>query len=192
MFRFDKALVYHCSPTLSGLKPANLLSLSKEDYPNLPELVQEYSGLLSCKGISFSILCECSCRWLLLIFRREMLQTQLSSPAVQSLLAEEGYPISSSIDVDHLLSHLKSRLTSADNFPHEIGVFLGYPLEDVLGFRRFKGEGCKLCGYWKVYSDVDSAKQCFEKFDRCRAILFSHLMAGSPLTELVVSPAKAA
>ena len=32
MFAFEKALVGHCSPTLSGLKPANLLSLSKADY----------------------------------------------------------------------------------------------------------------------------------------------------------------
>lgn len=29
MFAFEKALICHCSPTLSGLKPANLLSLSK-------------------------------------------------------------------------------------------------------------------------------------------------------------------
>ena len=43
MFAFEKALVYHCSPTLSGLKPANLLSLSKRDYPHLPELAEEYS-----------------------------------------------------------------------------------------------------------------------------------------------------
>ena len=69
MFAFEKALVYHCSPTLSGLKPANLLSLSKRDYPHLPELAEEYSLLLSSKGIQLEIVCSCGQRWLLLVFR---------------------------------------------------------------------------------------------------------------------------
>ena len=70
MFAFEKALVYHCSPTLSGLKPANLLSLSKRDYPHLPELAEEYSLLLSSKGIQLEIVCSCGQRWLLLVFRK--------------------------------------------------------------------------------------------------------------------------
>ena len=78
MFAFEKALVYHCSPTLSGLKPANLLSLSKRDYPHLPELAEEYSLLLSSKGIQLEIVCSCGQRWLLLVFRPQMLAEQLA------------------------------------------------------------------------------------------------------------------
>ena len=84
-----------------------------------------------------------------------------------------------------LLSHLKKRLSQSEGFPHEIGLFLGYPLEDVIGFCRHKGEGCKLCGYWKVYGDVESARKSFALFDRCRELLFSHLLSGAPLQELV-------
>ena len=84
-----------------------------------------------------------------------------------------------------LLSHLKKRLSQSEAFPHEIGLFLGYPLEDVIGFCRHKGEGCKLCGYWKVYGDVESARKSFALFDRCRELLFSHLLSGAPLQELV-------
>lgn len=47
MSSFEKALVYHCSPTLCGLKPANLLSLSKDEYPHLPQLAAAYARLLS-------------------------------------------------------------------------------------------------------------------------------------------------
>ena len=190
MFLFEKALVYHASPTLSGLKPANLLSLSKEDFPNLPDLLSEYTAQLKRKGIAFFFFFDCNQRWLLLVFRPQMLQVQLSRPSVQALLTEEGYPNSSNVQI--MLSHLRQRLASQNNFPHEIGIFLGYPLADVLGFRKYKGECCKLCGYWKVYGDVEQAKQCFARFDRCRSVLFSHLLAGSTLNDLVAEFPQAA
>lgn len=68
MSSFEKALVYHCSPTLCGLKPANLLSLSKDEYPHLPQLAAAYARLLEDKGIRLTILCSCGCRWLLLVY----------------------------------------------------------------------------------------------------------------------------
>ena len=55
MSSFEKALVYHCSPTLCGLKPANLLSLSKDEYPHLPQLAAAYARLLEDKGIRLTM-----------------------------------------------------------------------------------------------------------------------------------------
>ena len=192
MFAFEKALVSHCSPTLSGIKPANLLSLSKADYPQLPTLIDQYSQLLSSKDIALTIVCACGQRWLLLVYRRQMLTEQLQNPQIRSLLKPEGYPVSEDATLEQLIAHLSKRLRSSEGFPHEIGVFLGYPLEDVIDFRRYKGEGCKLCGYWKVYHDVEAAKRCFAMFDRCRAVLVSRLMAGTPFSQLVCTAAQAA
>lgn len=42
------------------------------------------------------------------------------------------------------------------NFPHEIGIFLGYPLDDVIGFIEHKPY--YLVGDWKVYQNVNEAK----------------------------------
>ena len=56
MFAFEKALVYHCSPTLSGLKPANLLSLSKRDYPHLSELAEDTLSFFLPRGFSWNCL----------------------------------------------------------------------------------------------------------------------------------------
>ena len=84
--------------------------------------------------------------------------------------------------MEQLLRCLSRRLRQSEGFPHEIGVFLGYPLEDVIGFCRHKGEGCKLCGYWKVYGDVDHAKRCFAAFDCCRDAPYARLLSGSPET----------
>ena len=72
--------------------------------------------------------------------------------------------------LEEMLDALQLRLTCGA-FPHEIGLFLGYPPEDVEGFRLHRGRDYKLCGCWKVYSDVEGARQCFRRYDRCRAAL---------------------
>ena len=187
MFAFEKALVYHCSPTLSGLKPANLLSLSKRDYPHLPELAEEYSLLLSSKGIQLEIVCSCGQRWLLLVFRPQMLAEQLADRRAFALLRQAGYPVLANrpLDLVALLSHLKKRLFQSEGFPHEIGLFLGYPLADVVGFCALGGECAKLSGHWKVYGDVDYAKRCFLRFDESRAALCQGLAEGRTLLQLL-------
>ena len=35
------------------------------------------------------------------------------------------------------------------DFPHEISVFLGYPLKDVKCFISRRGSGYHMCGEWK-------------------------------------------
>lgn len=68
--------------------------------------------------------------------------------------------------LEEMLDALQLRLTCGA-FPHEIGLFLGYPPEDVEGFRLHRGRDYKLCGCWKVYSDVEGARQCFRRYARC-------------------------
>ena len=49
------------------------------------------------------------------------------------MLRKEGYPVSDGVEA--MLTHLGARLAGAE-FPHEVGLFLGYPAADVEGFRR--------------------------------------------------------
>ena len=57
------------------------------------------------------------------------------------------------------------------DFPHEIGVLLGYPAEDVKGFVVNEGKNYLYSGYWKVYGDLSEAKQLFYKFDRAKELV---------------------
>lgn len=116
-----------------------------------------------------------------------MLAEQLADRRAFALLRQAGYPVLANrpLDLAALLSHLKKRLSQSEAFPHEIGLFLGYPLEDVIGFCRHKGEGCKLCGYWKVYGDVESARKSFALFDRAASFSFPTCCPAAPLQELV-------
>ena len=69
----------------------------------------------------------------------------------------------------------------SESFPHEIGIFLGYPAEDVRGFVENGGCNYKLCGCWKVYGSVESARRKFAAYDRCREYLCGRLEQGEDL-----------
>jgi hypothetical protein len=79
------------------------------------------------------------------------------------------------------LCYLAGRFRESEEFPHEIGFFLGYPPEDVLGFIRHRGAHCKLCGMWKVYSDVEKARFLFSEYARCRQRLLEYIREGGTI-----------
>ena len=90
-------------------------------------------------------------------------------------------------DVIATLSRRIHARKSSDEFPHEIGICLGYPLEDVEGFINHKEEGCKTVGTWKVYGDVEQAEASFRRFRRCTTIYQRAWAQGRTLEELTVA-----
>jgi len=98
-------------------------------------------------------------------------------------LLQDGYNIDGSLD--EMIVRLKERFFHKTEFPHEIGLFLGYPIEDVKGFRKFGGSGCKMCGYWKVYDDVEQARRIFDSYDKCREFTAAQIRAGYSILQVV-------
>ncbi len=183
---FESQLIFHCAPVLSGKKPSNLVCFSKSALPNLPEFLSKYDEILSRNGLSLRFLGHCEHRWMLLIYRPEMLERYLSSSFVRKLLREDGY--STDADLDSLLDHLSHRLQNSNTFPHEIGLFLGYRAADVICFQKYQGEGCKLCGYWKVYCSVKRSQKCFRQFDSIRSRMLTMLKQGHSLESMLSHP----
>lgn len=184
--RFESQLIFHCAPVLSGKKPSNLICFSKTALPQLPQLLTHYSVLLRRNGLALRLLDHCEHRWMLLIYRPERLDRYLSSPFIRKLLAKDGYQTDATLE--QLLDYLSQRLQSCSSFPHEIGLFLGYRAADVLCFQKYQGEGCKLCGYWKVYCSVKRSKKCFQQFDCIRNRMLSMLEQGHTLESLLNEP----
>ena len=135
------------------------------------------------KGLFFYELCHCDKRKLLLVFRERMLEDYLRQPEVLAFLQNYGYESYETL-ADWLL-HLRDRIEMSDIFPHEIGVFLGYPLEDVKAFIQFRGAGYKVCGDWKVYGNQASAMHAFHCFRMCRDYCHAQLNKGKSLESLV-------
>lgn len=178
----DEVLAYHCAPALVGLKAANLVSLSWREFPDLGKQAAAYDQHFRGRGVRFRVLCSCRRNALLLVWHQRLLREQLDQPLAQALLRRDGYRPEAGVEA--MLDHLSVRLRQLGDFPHEIGLFLGYPPEDVEGFQRYRGRNCKLCGYWKVYSDVDRARALFRKYDRCREVLYPRIVKGMTLSQI--------
>lgn len=63
------------------------------------------------------------------------------------------------------------KLREEPDFPHEIGLFLGYPLEDVKGFIENKADSSKCSGCWKVYGNEQKALKLFEKYENVQVLI---------------------
>ena len=176
----ERTLAYHGAPAMTGIKPADLIAWGDPAVCQ-SAFFQEYREQLAWRGIQLRVLWRGSPRCLLLVYRAQRLEGQLADPAVRCLLAREGYPVDGTLE--EMLSALEARL-SGESFPHEVGLFLGYPPEDVEGFRFHQGQNCKLSGCWKVYSDVERARQCFRRYGLCRAALCRRLRRGAALIQV--------
>ncbi len=174
---FERLLAVYCSPTLAGIKPACLMACGYV----VPEL-EPYKKAFAPRGVCFVPVLTRDGRCLLLVYHRKLLRQRLSEKGVRWALAGFGYPEHG--EAYEMLSCLLGRLEGDGEFPHEIGLFLGYPVKDVLGFVSNKGAGCKLCGYWKVYGDVEAARREFLKLSRvCRAVT-TKVEQGEPLLKV--------
>ena len=181
---FELTLAWHCAPSLAGIKAADMICW-EPPAQDTAEFLQHYTESLARLGVRLRVLRPCGSRLLMLVFRPGRLEQCLSQPDVQAALAKEGYPVSQPLDTDALLKHLRHRLEQ-EEFPHEIGLFLGYPVADVEGFRIHGGRNCKLSGCWKVYGDADYAQRMFARFLRCRQALTQRVEAGLRLDQILV------
>ena len=180
--KFEQTLAFHCAPAMAGIKSADLIS-----WPGTPEetgkLIDVFNHRMENTGIRFCMLCFCRGRSLILVYRPERLEKRLSEEDVRTLLERDGYPVDERVET--MLEHLAQRvLECAADFPHEVGLFLGYPVEDVEGFRKNGGRDFKFCGLWKVYSDEERARACFHRYACCRKALCRRVESGCPLHQV--------
>ncbi|WP_312832313.1 DUF3793 family protein [Sedimentibacter saalensis] len=181
----EHILAYHCAPTFAGIKAANLLSLEKFLIPEIKLSFEFYNQNLNLRGIYFEMLCECNERILVIVYRKDTLWSELSSPPNKAFLETQGYCDWSSLD--SLFKRLRERISDRDEFPHEIGLFLSYPLEDVLGFIFFKGKNYKCSGYWKVYGNENITKKKFREFTMSRIIFCRKIDEGKSIVQILES-----
>ena len=170
---FYQALILNCSQTLAGLKTGTVFNITRESDPVSGADIDLANRLLNRKGIWLCMTENTPGCPLVYVFRRSQLARDLNQDKARAILRTYGYPVPSGSDpvsVDECVAFLVRRLTKASGFPHEIGLFLGFPAEDVEGFIRNRGEGCRLCGYWKMYGNEQEAKRLFEHFQKCAGI----------------------
>ena len=185
---FEEKLARHCAPVLAGIKPANLFSVGSQEDGDLEQLVSSYQAGFQKQGIWFRILCRCSERTLILVYRPAFLLSCLENREARELLERFGYPAAwGQLPLEALLDCLACRIQERKGwgFPHEIGLFLGYPIADVMGFIQNWGNNYLYSGYWKVYSDVQAARQQFARYETVKAEMLRILEKGIPIYDIL-------
>lgn len=177
---FQKRLSALCACTLANMKTGNLFCIFKSDIPDFDECITYFNELLCKYGYNIMVLKDCGNRVLIYLYNKNKLNCTLEQAKIQKFLFEYGYVYKTP---EEAISILKSRI-SVKCVPHEIGVFLGYPLQDIKEFINPK-KNAVLCGIWKVYGNKKKFEKLFYRYDCCTRTFENKISNGESLLSLV-------
>lgn len=167
---------------------------------------------LAAHGVRTEVLLVHGMRALLLVSRPDLVERTIADPDVRAFLTRAGYACDCAPRVVSCLRRrlrlyeqarsLASAGSPCDDcpsahgcrarnpwrrelaYPHEMGVLLGYPLADVRAFIERQGRGAARVGTWKVYGDVEAARQRWEQMRACEQDALARFEQGATLEEL--------
>lgn len=175
----ETQIALQCAPLISGLKVSNLLIISAEDEALVRVILRR-------SGISFFRLLRTGEKVTFLLFRKNPLEAYLKQQEVETMLAEAGY---AELSLGNILSTFQKRyahyMSTGGRFPHEMGLLLGYPAEDVKGFVENEGKNFLYSGYWKVYADVEEKRRLFQKFENAKETVIQLLSYGVGIQDIL-------
>lgn len=179
-------MALQCAPVITGVKISNLLNIKLSGYRQIADIVKgsdiEMYTLGATKG-----------RVNVFMYNRERLDAYLRREDVKRLMESFGYANAALSEILAVFriryqKYLKNRyglLANREWFPHEMGLLLGYPPEDVEGFILHGGRDFICSGYWKVYEDASAKKKLFESFERAEEKLVGLLSGGMRMTDIM-------
>lgn len=190
-------LANFCMPTLLNRKPSSLVRADKRKIKDGAGFLKELEKQLEPFFCGFMVLSEDGSMQLLLIYHRLRLKETLACYENKQFLEALGYNPGNEV-TDSVLRQLKERYeayrfrrgaagisgNSPLEYPHEVGVLLGYPLWDVKDFIRYSGANYIICGYWKVYHDAENALRIFDCYRQIRENSLQIILAGKELRDM--------
>ena len=129
--------------------------------------VSRWQALLAPKGVELLLLRESGDRALVYVYRPDRLARDLQQPGVAAFLAHCGYTGTAPAAC---LDVLRRKLAVSSDFPHEIGLFLGYPLGDVIGFIENHGQKLPVLRGLESLYQPGGCRRCFRKFSKCTRV----------------------
>lgn len=172
----ENFLTYSVSLVIAGIKPAITLTLSDHNKRLYNSFVKYGDIFLNSIGLEYVELRKTSTSKVLMIYDSNILTLEINKSPTKEFLIEIGY--SKDFDLNKYLDLLIYRYQQF-NCPHELGVFLGIPIEDVKDFMDCSPKKCLLCGYWKVYNNLKDAKVIFKKYDLVRSYTINSILQGN-------------
>lgn len=158
------------------LKPSITLNLVKNDNKRTYDLWKLYGeSYIKSLGLKYIELRESERSLIVLIYDEELLEKAISNPENLKFLMSIGYKYDFSLK--QCVEKLKERY-ALYACPHELGVFLGYPIDDVRDFMECTEKKCLACGYWKVYNSISNAETIFNLYDEVKEHTLDNILIG--------------
>jgi hypothetical protein len=172
-------LALQCAPLIAGLKVSNLLNIHRRELFELKKIMRN-------SDLSWRILVQKDDKLTILLYHKESLESYMHQPKVKSFLRSVGYE---ALSLPYILNEFTLRyekyMKEKKGFPHEMGLLLGYPIEDVVGFIQHNGEHSLYTGYWKVYKDKEEKLRLFESYENAKESLIQLLYRGLSMVEIM-------
>lgn len=172
-------LALQCAPVIAGIKISNLLTIQAKKLKELSEILKKTS-------LSFRVIYPGRERLVILVYKEEKLREYLKSEEVKTFILRFGYETS---DISEMLPIFVRRyiryMKLKKGFPHELGLLLGYPIEDVEGFIIHNGKNYIHSGYWKVYKDAETKIKLFKNYEKVQTEIVRMLYEGIDIMSII-------
>ncbi|QUH28864.1 DUF3793 family protein [Vallitalea guaymasensis] len=162
---YEKRLLKTISPVIKGIKPAEIISLPKSEENVRGKLKLLTTMYNNCSKIKGEIINYSSKSIKIFIYNEYALQKILHKKNIRNFLATCGY--SPSYSLEDCLEKLFSRI-SMGKIPDEIGIFLGYPLKDVMGFMGVVNLPLTKVNYWRIYGDANISDRLYDNIQKVK------------------------
>lgn len=183
--KMENQLILQCAPVIVGMKMSNLLIIQNKH-------LRQICKLLSHSKISYYVLYVSGEKSTVLLYDRKKLEYYISGKRIHQFLVESGYE---EFELEAMFRKLRKRYEIYHNyypveerknlFPHELGLLLGYPLEDVQGFIQNAGKNFLYPGYWKVYYNVPPKLALFQRYEMAKETLIELVSRGVGIAEII-------
>lgn len=163
---------YHAAPTIRKVKAASTIAFRNVERQAVylwKKYGREYLNRYNISSIEIK---ENKDSCIVLFYYDELLEKVLRKNSTMDFLSNFGY--SENMSLEEMLLHLKSRFDKG--CPHELGLFLGFPLEDVKDFIYNPQKRCIFTGYWKVYNNGETARRIFTCYDRQKQSVINRVL----------------
>ena len=181
----EEILIRQAAPTLAGIKTGSLFPCPCDDKEELLADIRHLNRLLVPKGLCLLPIRFLEGQALLYLYRPQDLCRDLQDEQALEILRRAGY--GSTSHSGRCVANLIRRFREGGEFPHEVGLFLSYPPEDVKGFIDHRACDFKCTGLWKGYGDEKKAREQFARFKKCTEIYCALFQAGSGIEQLAVA-----
>lgn len=162
---------FHLAPSINKIKVGSLINL-KNSKKDLAITWSTYKDeIAKFFNIDFIELKNNDDALLLYFYNADKLISRVNNRQISSYLTTIGYEKNENIN--YYLKKLQENCKCS--IPSEVGIFLDYPLSDVIDFESNLKE-CKYSGYWKCYNDVKGAKNMCLLYDLTKMNYINKIM----------------